>query len=229
MHPVFDLCLPWSGGYRHYNSHLEDFYEGFAGTRVASVNNRALDLPRLGDVRLSRFVRDPRDLLVSGYFYHRRGAEDWVNIEGPTEEDWYFANADVPRALQEHGGSLAQYLQEVSLEEGLLAELEMRAPHLESMLGWPEDDHRILTMRYEDVIHDPVAAFDRIFEHYGLSPLETRLARFFARRHARPRTRDSHVRDPTPGQWREHFSERILREFDSRFPTLIEALGYPVD
>ena len=104
MKAVFNRCLPWSGGFRHYNSHLRDFYTGFERDRVSSVNNRCLDLERLGDFRLSRFVRDPRDLVVSGYFYHRRGAEAWVNIEGPTERDWYFANAAVPVGLREHGG-----------------------------------------------------------------------------------------------------------------------------
>jgi len=100
MQSVFNRCLPWSAGYLHYNSHLDDFYEGFRSRRVASVNNRALDLNRLGRFRISRFIRDPRDLVVSGYFYHRRGAEPWVDIEAPTAADWYFANGLVPEAVR---------------------------------------------------------------------------------------------------------------------------------
>jgi len=68
MKAVFNRCLSWSSGYRHFNSHLEDFYQAFSKHRIASVNNRALDLERLGQFRISRFVRDPRDLVVSGYF-----------------------------------------------------------------------------------------------------------------------------------------------------------------
>ena len=43
MRAVFNRCLPWSGGYRHFNSHLDDFYEGFEGLRLASINNRYLE------------------------------------------------------------------------------------------------------------------------------------------------------------------------------------------
>ena len=122
MDAVFNRCQPWRRGYRHYNSHLEDFYAGFRKDRVASVNNRALDLERLGRFRISRFIRDPRDLVVSGYFYHRRGAEPWTTIESPTAEDWYFANGVVPDALRDSGRSFSQYLQSMPEEEGLLAE-----------------------------------------------------------------------------------------------------------
>ena len=107
---IFNRCLPWSAGYRHFNSHLEDFLAAFPTLRVASVNNRALELERLGRYRLSRFIRDPRDLVVSGYFYHRRGAEAWTRIDSPTEHDWAFANGRIPDELRARGGSFAEYL-----------------------------------------------------------------------------------------------------------------------
>ena len=169
MRSVFSRCLPWSGGYRHYNSHLEDFYAGFSDYRIASVNNRALDLERLGRFRLSRFIRDPRDLVVSGYFYHRRGAEPWLRIEAPTEEDWYFANGRVPEGLKGTGLSFAAYLQSLPSEEGLLAELEFRAPHLESMARWPAKHPDVATWRYEDIVGREGAVFREVFEFYGLS------------------------------------------------------------
>jgi hypothetical protein len=110
MNAVFNRCLLWSPGYRHYNSHLEDFYEGFHSQRVASVNNRDLDFERLGPFRISRFVRDPCDLVVSGYFYHQRGAEPWVNMASPTAEDWYFANGRIPEAMSGTSSSFAEHL-----------------------------------------------------------------------------------------------------------------------
>lgn len=78
--------------------------------RVASINNRCLDLERLGPCRISRFIRDPRDLVVSGYFYHQRGTEDWVKIRSPTPEDWYFANSAVPEGLRGTDLSFAEWL-----------------------------------------------------------------------------------------------------------------------
>lgn len=230
MDAVFNRCLPWSEGYRHYNSHLEDFYRGFDAHRIASVNNRALDLERLGRFRLSRFIRDPRDLIVSGYFYHKRGAEVWVTMESPTAADWYFANGRVPEALRSAGLSFAGYLQSVPEEEGLLAEMEFRKWHLESMARWPAEHPDIVTYRYEDVVGNEETVFRELFEFYELGPLERRLGAWFARRHSlRGRSSDPHIRNPASGQWRAHFTPRVREAFNARYAGLVRDLGYPPD
>jgi hypothetical protein len=227
MRSVFNRCLFLSDGYEHFNSHLEDFYESFNEYRLASINNRALDLERLGAFRLSRFIRDPRDLVVSGYFYHRRAAEDWVCIDSPTEEDWYFANAAIPSGLRERGGSFAEYLQEVPLEDGLLAELELRGPHFESMARWPATHPDILTLRYEDILGHETRAIDELVAFYGLNSIEGWLLRHFGARYSLARRAgDSHVRDPSAGQWRKHFTPRVRQVFDSKYKTLLKQLGY---
>ena len=228
MHSVFNRCLPWSGGFRHYNSHLQDFYDGFRSQRVASVNNRCLDLDLLDDFRISRFVRDPRDLVVSGYFYHKRGAEPWVAKRAPTAEDWYFANGRIPAGMKGREVSFAQYLQELPQEEGLLAELEFRANHFQSMARWPSRHPGIVVYRYEDIVGKEDRAFQQIFRHYGLSPVERGLGRLFARRYSiRKKRADPHVRNPAPGQWRKHFTPRVRRAFDAEYAALIQQLGYP--
>ena len=230
MGMVFNRLLPWSAGYRHYNSHLEEFYAGFGRLRIASINNRVLDLERLGRFRISRFIRDPRDLIVSGYFYHRRGAEAWTRLDSPTADDWYFANGVVPEALREAGGSFAEYLQSLPEEEGLLAELEFRRLHLESMARWPLEHPDIVTYRYEEIVGNEEDVFRQLFEFYGLSRLERALGIRLARRYSiGRRAADPHVRDPASGQWRRHFTPRVRRAFEAVHPGLIEQLGYPVE
>ena len=230
MDAVFNRCQPWGRGFRHFNSHLDDFYGGFEACRVASVNNRALDLDRLGRFRISRFIRDPRDLIVSGYFYHKRGAEDWVKIESPTAADWYFANGIVPEGLRDTGSSFAAYLQSIPEEEGLLAELEFRKYHLESMAQWPTRHPDIVTFRYEDIIGNEVAVFRELFDFYGVSSVERGLGAFFARRHSiRGQSADPHIRNPASGQWRKHFTPRVRQAFNSEYSGLIRQLEYPAD
>ena len=230
MDAVFNRCQPWGRGYRHYNSHLDDFYGGFEHDRVSSVNNRALDLERLGRFRISRFIRDPRDLVVSGYFYHRRGAEEWAEIEAPTADDWYFANGQVPAGLEAAGLSFADYLRSIPEEEGLLAELEFRTLHFESMAQWPNSHPDIRTFRYEDVLGREWQLFQEIFEFYGLSRLERSLGGWFADRHSIDKRRsDPHVRNPTSGQWRQLFTPRVRKVFDARYAGLVRQLGYPAD
>jgi hypothetical protein len=230
MNAVFNRCLPWSSGYRHYNSHLEDFYENFHRHRIASVNNRVLNLERLGRFRLSRFIRDPRDLVVSGYHYHKRGAEDWLTIESPTDTDWYFANGCIPEKMQGAGVSFAEYLQSIPEEEGLLAELEFRTFHFESMARWPAQHPHIVTYRYEDVVGNEAVVFQELFELYGLSLVERWLGRFFANRYSINRRKaDPHIRNPASGQWREHFTPRVKQVFDEKWAGLVRLLGYPAD
>lgn len=235
MHGVFNRCIPWSQGYAHYNSHLGDFYNGYVKRRVASVNNRNLDLDRLGQFRISRFIRDPRDLVVSGYFYHLRGAEPWVTQAVPTAEDWYFANGAMPGGLRtrmtsDATASFANYLQSIPQEEGLLAELEFRRHHLESMARWPTQHRDIITFRYEDILGNETQIFRQLFAFYEMSPLERTLGQWLVKRYSlRKMMTDPHVRDPSTGQWRQHFTPRIQRIFDAEYGPLVKQLGYPSD
>ena len=228
MDALFNRCLPWRGDYRHYNSDLAAFQADNANHRLASVNGHALDLGSLDDVRISRFVRDPRDLIVSGYFYHRRGAEPWCRVADPSPADWAFANGRIPEGLRAAGGSFTEYLQIVPEEDGLLAELEFRQFHFESMEAWAETDDRILLLRYEDLLGREIEAFDRLFEHYRLSSFERRLGRFFVKRHAldQRRPNDEHIRNPHAGQWKKHFTPRVLHAFNDRWGGLITRYGY---
>jgi hypothetical protein len=230
MDAVFNRCQPWRAGYRHYNSHLADFYAGLSEDRISSVNNRALDLGQLGRFRISRFLRDPRDLVVSGYFYHQRGVEDWTRIEAPTSADWYFANGVVPEGLRREGTSFARYLESLPEEEGLIAEIEFRALHFESMALWPESHPDILTFRYENIIGHEAEVFRQLFDFYGMSLIERKLGAWLAHRYSLGRRlADPNISHPAAGQWRKHFTPRVRQAFDARYPGLVGQLGYPSD
>lgn len=239
MQALFHRRMPWRGGFRHYNSDLEGFYEDFANHRVASINNRALDLERLGGrlgrvsggrFRVSRFIRDPRDLVVSGYFYHRRGAEPWTRIAAPTASDWSFANGHVPRAVRDAGTSFAAYLRSVDEEAGLLAELSFRRHHFDSMRAWPEGHPDIVTHRYEQIVGREVEVFRALFRFYGLSFVQRIVGGWLAKRYSFKKiASDPHVRDPASGQWRNHFTPRVRSAFEARHPGLIEHLGYEAE
>ena len=165
MGGLYNRILRFSRGYRHFRSHLDDFYRESDRYRIASVNNHALDLDRLGDFRISRFIRDPRDLVVSGYFYHLRGAEPWCHIIGPKEEDWKDVNGNIPKGMGKNH-SFSTFLKSLTQEEGFIAEIGFRKHHFESMLQWPIGDSRIKTFRYEDLIGNEVDVFEEIFPFY---------------------------------------------------------------
>lgn len=219
------LRQPFGGasGYVHLNSHLDQLDGARHGHTLVSVNNHIPDLAALGDVRISRFVRDPRDLLVSGYHYHRRGSEAWCAVPSPTADDWRIANGTVPAAMPA-GVTYTEYLNGLSEEAGLLAELEWRTAHFASMAAWPVDDPRILCLDYDDVLGHETDAFSRLFAHYRLPAWRRQVGLRAARRNsASSAAGHQHIRNPESGQWRNTLTDRVLAELDARHPGLIEA------
>lgn len=213
--------------YRHFESLEGMFYNMQKNYRVISTNNFAIDLNRLeDDFRITRFIRDPRDLIVSGYFYHKRGAEPWFRQKNPTLKYWSPINANVPTNMP-NGISYAEYLQQLPKEEGLLAEIEWRQFHLESLRQWFEDD-RIKIFRYENIINNSEAVFDAIFRFYELSILERKFGVFLAGRYSlkRSASKSKHIRNPKPGQWREHFTPKVEIYFNNQYGDILDLLSY---
>ena len=218
------------GEYRHFDSRIDAFYRDCEVYAVASVNNHVLDLDRFEDIRVTRFVRDPRDLIVSGYFYHKRGAEPWCDVVAPTKEDWEVVNGTIPAALSGRR-SFAQLLNEISLEEGLLAELEFRRSHFEGMRAWRTDDPRVEVFRYEEILGNEAEVFERVFRFFELPFIARQIGLHYARkfRASNSSNRNDHIRDPRSGQWREIFPHTVAKKFNEEYGDLAEKLGYPLD
>ena len=226
MDALYNRFRPGPPRYKHYAAEQEAFYSNLHRHRILSANNFAVDLGRLpADFRIVRFVRDPRDLVVSGYLYHRRGAEPWFREVGPTARSWAPIAGNVPQAMPA-GLSFAQYLMTLDVEQGLLAEMEFRKHHFEALRQWPSDS-RIRVFKYERIVGDERRVFDEIFTFYQLSWRERAVGSWLAGRYAAGRRRaDAHVRDPRPGQWREYFTEAVSAAFERDYGDLLDGLEY---
>jgi hypothetical protein len=219
-----------NGSFKHYFHRLDAFYADCARHTICSISGHCLDLDRFEDVKVVRFIRDPRDLLVSGYFYHKRGAEHWCALENATDLDWKMVNGAVPASLPANT-SLATYLKTASLEDGLRAELAFRRFHFDSMLAWPDSDSRVRVFRYEDILGNEPKVFAAIFDFYGM-PLPVRLvARHYASkfRAGQRASNKKHIRNPSSGQWREYFTPDMTRLFNDRYGELLRKYDYPLD
>ena len=224
---LYNRILRFGPGYRHFDSRIDDFYRDSPSYRIASINNRAIDLGRMSDFRISRFVRDPRDLVVSGYFYHKRGAEKWCNFIGPTNDDWQALNGCVPEQMRKDQ-SYSAFLQSLGQEDGLIAEIDFRRNHFDSMLQWPADHPNIKLLRYEDILGNEQDVFADILSFYGLSWPERKLGVMLAKRFsAQGRgSMKKHIRNPKAGQWQEHFTPKVSNYFEQRYGELLERYGY---
>lgn len=211
--------------YQHFNSLIDEFKKNQYTLDIASLNNHYIDLSVTpSTTRCSLFIRDPRDLVVSGYFYHKRGAESWCKVTDPQPKDFEIVNGYIPTALQS-GESFQDCLNRLSLSEGLSAEIEFRKFHFDSLLKWMNNPPE-LVMKYEDVIGNEQAAFRKIGSFYGLTPREVQfLVRQAAKNSASQRS-TTHVRNPRSGQWREILPIDIIEMFQDKFGKLLYATGY---
>lgn len=215
-------------GFQHFYHRLDAFYAGCEDFRVTSVSGHVVDVDRFEDIRVVRLVRDPRDLMVSGYFYHKRGAEGWCLLEDPVDADWAVVNGKVPGALPA-GTTLMAYLNDASTGDGLAAEFEFRRNHLDAMRDWPRDDHRIRTWRYEDIMGNEGETYAGILAFMGLSPLAQRIGASHAERHsmARRRGKNAHIRNPASGQWRDLMPAALVDRIAGEYGDVLERYGYP--
>ncbi len=220
--------LPPRRGFRHFYHWADRFYAECTRYRVASVSGHAVQLDRFEDVRVVRFIRDPRDLLVSGYHYHLKGVEPWSTRVDPTPDVWRQVGGVIPSMLPP-GASMQSFLAEAPLEVGMAAELEFRTKHFDSMREWPDGDSRVRLFRYEDILGNEVAVFEEIFDFFELPRLARARGRLYARRHAAGRrAADSgHIRDARAGQWRDVLPDAVVAEVAARYGDVLDRYGYP--
>ena len=215
--------------YIHFESIEGQFYNEVHRYRLVSTNGFAVNpdlFTKDQDYRITRFVRDPRDLVISGYFYHLRGAEPWFRFKQPTLKYWSPINGNIPKAMQPNI-SYAEYLNQLSKEEGLLAEIEFRRFHLESLRNWPENDKNIRIYRYEDILSNERAVFRDMFDFYEVTSVEKKLGVFLADRYSMNKVKkDRHIRDPRPEQWKAHFTPRVEALFEEKYGDILDAFSY---
>ncbi len=169
-------------------------------------------------------VRDPRDVIVSGCFYHQRADEPWLHVPRPR-----FGGLSYMERLN----GLA------TPRERLLFEMEhIGRVTLGDMSRWNYRNRRFFEVRYERLIEDRrLDEFRRVFAFLrrggsalGRVPMDGLLE--LAHDHSLfsgKVARGGHIRSGAPEQWREHFDERLARRFLELFGDLLVRLGYEPD
>ncbi len=195
--------------------------------------------------RAIRMIRDPRDIWVSGYLYHRHCTEEWcinTNLD-PTmpigwprvdhsfvhwPEDWkrrYLERLD--------GRSYQRNLLDRSAADGLAFELEgYTGCTLAAMRGWTLNGAEAMDVRLEDVMADFDGVMTRIFDHFGFTPEQSAAALDIARSEDVRRMDDAtiatrpQIHSRTVSKWRAMLSAEQVAAFEAEYGDLIRELGY---
>jgi hypothetical protein len=160
--------------------------------------------------------RDPRDVIVSSAQYHEKAGEAWLHV--PRSD---FGG----KTYQEHIRSLK------TMEDKLILEIDHAGGQtIADMRSWKDGRSGFLDLRYEDLVSKrAVAVFSEVVEHWPLSAkhraLLIELFDYFSIGGAGSR-RNSHIRNPSPEQWRQHFTPAVIEHFTDTFGSVVEELGY---
>jgi hypothetical protein len=171
--------------------------------------------------RGTHMIRDPRDVLVSGYFYHLWTDERWANLPD----------------VRYDGRSYREELGRRDRHDGLLLEMERMClrGQLQEMLAWDYSQPEFLELKYENVIMDEAQSFDRAFRHFGFRDREVRAGLDIVERMSFNRVsgRDvgevvaaNHLRSGRPGDWRAHLTTDHLDRWEELAGDALTRLGY---
>lgn len=186
--------------------------------------------------RGSHMIRDPRDVVVSGYHYHLWTKERWANTKvaslGPQIETYWplLPVKDIAHLTYK------EYLNSLDKEVGLMTEIaRASSTDIQDMVRWDYANPHILNFRYEDIMQDEEGMFRRIFAYYGFNEeaiaRSTEIAMTFsfknqAKRSVGQSQEQSHLRSGKAEQWRQEFSEAHKAYFKKLHGEDLIRLGY---
>ena len=193
-----------------------------------------------------RLVRDPRDVWLSGYLYHRHCREGWCINEAfdPTPPIMF---PRVPLSQQHrsetwkrdylaglNGKSYQRNLLSLDQIEGLIFERDRYADWtISAMMDWQPDPHTI-DVRLEDFMGDFEGTLTRILRHFGMRESDIPVALTAAATEDVRRMSDAqidanpHIHSRSISKWRTMVGQEHIKLFEAQYGGAIEKLGYCV-
>lgn len=178
-----------------------------------------LDLDTLAPYRGIHIMRDPRDMIVSSYHYHKWTNELWVHRP------------------DENGRTYQEKLNAADTADGLFMEINHFIFFYRATLeAWDMDNPDILEVAYEDLMGETRdALYDAMFAHLGLKgadlALATDLMRLFEAgsrtgRKAGEVEAKSHVRSGKSGQWKKELAQEHVDYIEQELGDVLRKFGY---
>lgn len=168
-----------------------------------------------GEFRGIHVIRDPRDVIVSGCFFHQKSDEAWLHVPKEKYDGLTY---------QEKINSLD------SPEDQLFFEMDhVGAMTIGQMMSWDYTQPQFFEVRYRDLIQDEdLMIFHRMFLHLGFegAQIPTLLQLSFDNSLFGGLRKSRHVRSGKSSQWKQHFTPAVKDRFKEKFPGVLVELGY---
>ena len=190
-----------------------------------------------------RIIRDPRDVIVSGYLYHQRCSEKWcVNSDFSNPRHPFpqvpWPLVDAALATKEEfvsrldGLSYQEKISSLSKAEGLIFEMDGFAKiTIDEMIRWKDNDY-VLTIKMEDLVEDYDSVFEKIFRWMGIGEEDIDTCLKIAITHDMNRMGEDliasnpHISTGELRKWKDFFSPKVEGAYQERFGEAHKELGY---
>jgi hypothetical protein len=189
--------------------------------------------------------RDPRDIVVSGYLYHRHTIEEWcTSIPDQTLESVLFPQVDYSiehmsadwkksfiKSLD--GMSYQQKLLSLSKSDGINFEIDNYASWtINALRNWDYSNHKVMELKMEDISTNYDNIFLELFEFLGFSENVIRHSMLRAREQninsmsEKEIKNNKHIHSGSLSKWKKHFSKENETYFNEKFADVVELFGY---
>lgn len=189
------------------------------GTRMFLSMQSKIDLARLGPYRGVHVMRDPRDMIVSSYHYHKWTHEAWAHRP------------------DKNGLSYQQKLNKADTRKGLFMEIDHFIFSYRKLLAeWDMNNPAMLEVSYESLMGPKrPAIYAQVFEHLGFDgralALGLDLMILFE---AKSRTgakddavaANSHIRSGKSGQWQDELQDDHIAYIEHELGPVLRKFGY---
>ena len=190
-------------------------------------------------------VRDPRDIIISGYLYHKRTTEEWcVNENFQTKDPIVYPqvpNSQMYRSEQwkvDYINSLnhTSYQNTINAleeEEAIIFEMNHYGKWtIEDMLKWDFEKANCLELKFEDVMSNYDDEMMKIFKHCNFSSSQIKAAKYFADKEdlnkmsKKDIEKHPHISSVKTKKWERYFTEKLKQYFDTHFSEVLKKYNY---
>lgn len=229
MGAIFDKNQHFRSKKELFKKHLIEKKRG----RFLSINNVAMWPGRkiFDNARMIHIIRHPKDIVISGYHYHKKGSEEWNRRPLPRGKLYKFI-LELDHVLNEQERKLLhpeityqQLLETLPFEKGMMAEM-VWLKYIKTFNPLIYYQSKLLpTYRFEKIMEDSTEGVRKICKHWRLNEEEMEYycnrAAFFERNPSYP------IRNRTAYQYKDIFNKELNAFFNQQFNNLTKRLDYP--
>ncbi|PSF39493.1 hypothetical protein C7H19_01515 [Aphanothece hegewaldii CCALA 016] len=190
-------------------------------TKIFMQQHSQVNLTELPPFVGSHIIRDPRYMVISGYFYHLWTSEKWCH----------------KKQKKYDGKSYQEVLNSVSQDEGIKLEMERIKKTFQELINWDYNNPNFIEIRLEDLVKDEQGVFKQIFLKYGFKPDEIEQAlkivdELSIKKNLEQQgeeNKNNYFDQGISGDWKNYFTNHHKAVFKQEYPKLLQKLGYEQD